>query len=310
MCNAGETPISVVTSQGHFNQTGTQGMAHYRLCCPDVWNIGYGDATFSYTPSGGHVANPGVLSVNVSLGNAGSIQPSCAADQACVFKVSTQGHVASCNTSNIPMVNAFPNRLCLSPLEICDDNVDNTGNDLIDCADPGCHITSSNWFDPPECTNNNQTTADCIEGIDGDGNPIYSDHCMHVDPLTGELIPYYCSYGDGDDGSMTGGRGFCCPAGERAVQDAFTGVWECREFTQCGVLPFHDCKVDFADSPLSWIESAYSPLNTDDWCVSQIPYLYHPESSVDMSTGCCYIQKYGGVGYYWDSQNVKIFGYE
>ncbi len=303
-CGPDEHEVAAVTAQGHFNQTGTQSMAPYKLCCPSNWGFGHGEPTFSYAPSTGHVGNPGTYSNNVLLGFQGSIKPSCSADEACVFKVSNQGHIASCDTPNHPMQNNFPNSLCLTPIEICDDSIDNTGDGLIDCASPTCYPSSENVFTPQECTGNNQTTDDCVLGIDSAGNPIYSDHCLDD---TG--TPFYCSYGDGDDGSMTGGRGFCCPAGERAVQDPFTGAWRCESFQQCGLAPY-ECKFDFDDFIFSWLGSVYSPANPGDWCVSQVPYLYNPESDVDMSTGCCYIPKYGGVGYYLDEQNVKIFGFE
>ena len=47
--------------------------------------------------------------------------------------------------------------------EICNDGIDNDGNNLIDCADPAC--TSD-----PACTPPPVTTEICNDGIDNDGN--------------------------------------------------------------------------------------------------------------------------------------------
>ena len=307
-CTADETNIGVVTSQGHFNQTGTQGMAPYRLCCPSAWNIGYGDATFSYAPSGGHVGNPGVYGVDVFLGNAGSIQSSCDVDEACVFRVSNQGHVASCDTPNHPMQNNFPNRLCLSLMEICDDGVDNTGDGLIDCASPACHPSSENSFVPQPCApgDNFQTTDFCVYFNETSGEWENDPDCIGPDPVTGEDTTYYCSYGASDDPDVHP-QGFCCPAGRYAIYDEDEERWECEVFSQCGVGSAWDCGYDFDDNWSQWFSSVYVD-DPENWCHSQVPNLYSPSISPERSTACCLIPKFGNIGYYVDAQNVRIWG--
>jgi hypothetical protein len=270
---------------------------------------------------------------------------SCPGGSVCILKLSnsTQGSVADCNNNAMPYQNNFQNRICCTPKEIFNDGIDNTGDGLIDCASPDCHQSPVNPT-PMECTpdtsgglpGNQQNTSECVRGSykDALGNDItdYYEHCIgpHPDPFdeTGwsdlsnwpSNFPgafqypvvnasYYCSYGIDDDGSQTGGRGFCCPPDTRAEYDDVLG-WECIDFAECGVGGSYPCKEDYRSGFDVWLSEYYSN-DANNWCVSRLPNYFNPLTyTFDRSMGCCFVYMYGKAGFYYHTNNVKIFGYE
>ena len=186
-------------------------------------------------------------------------------------------------------------KLVCEAVEICHDSIDNTGDGIVDCASPSCHPSNRNSFTPQLCTNNNQTTADCI------ANP---DHCSDNDGNR-----FYCSYGINDDPDT--GEGYCCPAGQYAQVDPDDGTVSCEDFTVCYAEGDDTlaCEFDHNTEFDDWLSSVYDGVDTSSLCVSVAPDYYEP-ATVDFtrSGACCEIQKYGTEDYYFDEQNVRIFG--
>ena len=215
----------------------------------------------------------------------------CNASEVCVFKISDpeQGHIADCNVDNTPMPNLYQHRLCCTPTEYCRDGRDNTGDGLIDCASPECHQSPIN-FEPQQCNpepeylladyGNWQNTSGCVIGNTGMGGgftTIYNSSCIGprnniaFESGWGLGLPwpqgfpdqydfpdvnasYYCSYGINDDGSQTGGEGFCCPTGTRAQYDEDLDMWECRDFEECGMDASRDCDDNYRfDNWAGWV---------------------------------------------------------
>ena len=221
----------------------------------------------------------------------------CNASEVCVFKISDpeQGHIADCNVDNTPMPNLYQHRLCCTPTEYCRDGRDNTGDGLIDCASPECHPSPIN-FEPQQCNPapedidaghvNWQNTSGCVIGNTGfpEYRTIYNSSCIgtNVSDIGFTLddwpqgfdtdyefpvlnASYYCSYGINDDGSNTTNQGFCCPTGTRAEFDSFNGVWECKDFSECGMGSDDDCKnADYRFGNWEpWLSSFYDDDEND-----------------------------------------------
>lgn len=205
-------------------------------------------------------------------------------------------HIASCEQPNVPYANDYDIEMCCSFNEICDNNIDDTGDGFVDCASPTCHPSALTGGVPQECSGNDQTTAYCLE------NP--SD-CTGPDGL-----PYYCSYGISDDPSVQP-QGFCCPAGEYAEYDSDENSWFCTIPDECGISGtelYHHCFADFDSNREDWLMSSYFG-DIGDWCVSQYPDFYDPLTDSDSrSAACCLIDQYGQTDYYVADSNVKVFG--
>jgi len=230
----------------------------------------------------------------------------CDVNEICVAKISNteQGHLADCNDNNLPFPNDFLYKICCEPTEYCQDDIDNTGDGNIDCASPTCHPSEDNLWVPQECTGNNQTSSNCVIGINSFGQPEYNETCIN-NPNGQE---YYCSYGQNDVYDV----GHCCPAGEIAFYDEFEDKWSCREPTQCGlgVLPQFFCEYNFLNEQNSWLNSVFSS-EIEEWCVSYLPKFHNPlniSNINDSSMGCCLIIQHAHLGYYYHGDNVKIFG--
>jgi hypothetical protein len=320
------TQKGVVSSQGHFALTNNVNRTYnFGLYCDSTLPT-TGDALFYFSDpnqalsdgslGSGHISitnTPGQTSFSAGLTL--GINPdtcrikstACNANEFCVFKTTNntnnQGHIADCNTPNTPMPNNYPNRLCCDSEveEICDDGIDNSGNGLIDCADPACHPSPVTLGKAQECTGNNQASDDCVS-LDASGNPVYSPHCLDASNNA-----FYCSYGDQEANP----EGFCCPAGTRARYDSWNDRWYCEEPTQCGVgnLPQFFCDYDFRTQKGNWFNSVFEG-GTDEWCVSRMPDYYNPVDNSESSMGCCFTTSYGGVGFYYKADNVKVFGTE
>jgi hypothetical protein len=236
---------------------------------------------------------------------------SCASGDVCVLKVSNQdqGTVADCRDAvDLPYQNDFRNRICCTPTEYCRDGIDNTGDNLIDCASPDCHASSVNpspqRCDPNPSPGNDQTTEDCVVGhtinpSTGVITPQFSPHCMGPDPtFPGAEMPYYCNYGFDDNSSIL--PGFCCPQGQwyDSAED------ECTDFQICGIESAHYCEHSFPIDESSWFSRLYN--GGDKWCHSHLPS-FRPTGK---SEACCPVMTHGTFGYYILDKNVKIFGYE
>jgi len=274
-----------------------------------IYNIG---STTFY--GSGHIAIPS-STVNFDNNaklyfaeNECTIKTNCEPDETCIARISNpeQGHIADCNNNNMPFQNAFQNKICCKPTEYCQDDIDNTGDGNIDCASPQCHPSDDNLWVPQECTGNNQTSDDCVIGLNPiNWAPIYNETC--VNNVNNQA--HYCSYGKNGNEFE---RGFCCPAGQIVKIHPLTGDYFCEEPTQCGVggLPFYDCDVDHRTNQPNWLTRIFSST-TEEWCVSQLPNFYNPLTELnDRSMGCCFIAQHGHSGFYYHSDNVKIFGYE
>lgn len=310
-----------VSKQGHFALTLNENITYsYKLFCDINLPETGGDILFSFSnpeqtlndgqKGTGHISVQNIpthtdFTGGVSLGISSDTcvfqNETCATNQFCVFKTPpNQGHIADCNTDS-PMIHAFQWNLCCASTvdEICNDGIDNSGNGLIDCADPACQQMDN--VPPQECTGNNQRTEDCVIGINGN-NPVYDPACL--DDLGNA---FYCSYGDYEEND----QGFCCPAGFRARFFPAQG-WQCREFTQCGDIspnPLRECDFDFRNNKQNWLNSLFQG-DLSDWCVSRMPNYYNPVDFTQTSMGCCFVSAYGGVGFYYKADNVKVFGVE
>lgn len=295
----GETIVGLVSMDGHFTAD-TSKEYPYALFCPVMWSIGYGSPSFKYAPylppeynGSGHVSSnenqfqEGTIKLGFGEG-ACNIKDSCSEQEACIFKTTEQGgHIADCTVPNKPMENSFNKYLCCSLIEVCDDNVDNDGNGLADCADPACYSSTNQT--PKECTGNNQTTQNCIE------NP---------EVCAGN----YCSYGKSDKSGTQGTqtKGFCCPKGSYSKQNE-QGNWYCENSPTCGIEEQDQCTHEFKTDIYRWIDSKYQE-NETKWCNSQVPELQSPEIYPEQSAACCTVQKYGEENYRIDKDNIKIYG--
>ncbi len=279
----------------------------------------FSDPNVLYTVNGvnirgsGHVALPANTDVTfqgnstLKLPTACVLKSECEATEFCVARISgAQGHLADCENGTMPQENTYQNKICCGAEEYCADSVDNTGDGNIDCASPTCHPSEGNSYVPQECTGNNQRSEDCILSISSTGDVTYNESCLNNN---NQDAAFYCSYGEYNEFE----RGFCCPAGEIARLDPhIPGEYFCEEPTQCGVggLPFYDCDVDHRTNQPNWLTRIFSST-TEEWCVSQLPNFYNPLTELnDRSMGCCFIAQHGHGGFYYHSDNVKIFGYE
>ncbi|PIN80224.1 hypothetical protein COV13_03975 [Candidatus Woesearchaeota archaeon CG10_big_fil_rev_8_21_14_0_10_32_9] len=293
--------VGLVSMDGHF--TGNLEMGSpYGLFCPSTWSLGYGEPSFKYAGylppvynGSGHVSNTTstltTFQGEIKLGfgaNACSMKSSCDTNEACIFKSADvdNGHVADCSADNYPMENTFANKLCCQLIEVCDDNADNDGDGLIDCADSDCQEVQVLSKPPVECTANNQTTEFCL------ANP-------------GICNNQYCSYGVYDNSTLQP-QGFCCGKGTYSVYDPLYG-WSCQASEICGIDAARPCTYDFSSSLMSWLSSYYQG-DENSWCVSEIPDLYSPDFTPDQSAACCLIPKFGEDNYYVEQGNVRIFG--
>lgn len=298
----GKSIVGIVSADGHFTGDLSKGYP-YGLFCPDTWSKGYGEPSFNYAGylppeynGSNHVSGASSSTTDfggvIKLGfgaNACSVKSSCASNEACIFKISDSdnGHIADCSTPDYPTENSYENKLCCQLVEVCDDNYDNDGDGLIDCADSDCQGNFVSGIPPVECTDNNQTTEFCL------ANP---DVCNDA----------YCSYGIYDNSSLQS-QGFCCPKGTYSVQNPDTLEWSCIGSEQCGISEGTNCNYDFGSNLVSWLGSYYNG-DANSWCVSQVPSLYSPDFTPDQSAACCLIPKFGEDNYYVDQGNVRIFG--
>jgi hypothetical protein len=235
----------------------------------------------------------------------------------------SNAHIAGCkNTSSPPGAGGENfNTVLANPLtEVCDNSRDDTLDGSADCADTACHPTPTD-NNPEECTGNNQTTDDCVIGINSTtGETIWADWCKNNQ--TGDA--YYCSYGRDDDnttdldGNPTANpQGFCCEQGERAERNPLTGEVTCQNFDECySETSFNPtCEFDFENTSeryFDWFSAEYDG-DASDYCVSARADYYseldNGSVTQDRSSACCRINKHGKSGYYFDDgDNVKIFG--
>jgi len=236
----------------------------------------------------------------------------------------SNAHIAGCKNASAPQGAGGENfnTVLANPLtEVCDNSRDDTLDGSADCADTVCHPSIENSNTPQECTGNNQTTNDCVIGINSTtGETIWADWCKNNQ--TGDA--YYCSYGVDDDNTTAlnasptaDPKGFCCPEGERAERDPVTGDVSCVGFSQCysESLPDPTCEFDFENTSeryFDWFNEEYSG-DPGEYCVSaRAEYFAEIDgggSVEDRSSACCRINKHGKSGYYFDEgNNVKIFG--
>jgi hypothetical protein len=235
----------------------------------------------------------------------------------------SNAHIAGCKNASAPPGAGGENfnTVLANPLtEVCDNSRDDTLDGSADCADTACHPSIENSNTPQECTGNNQTTDDCVIGINSTtGETIWADWCKNNQ--TGDA--YYCSYGVDDDnttdldGNPTADpEGFCCPEGQRAELNPATGEVTCQSFAQCYIESGSStCDFDFENTTeryFDWFNEEYAGDSTD-YCVSARADYYSGldggGSVEDRSSACCRINKNGKSGYYFDDgENVKIFG--
>lgn len=281
----------------------------YFLCCGDYFTEpDVGDPNFYLHDDGGQGLISSIdypytsgltgVSLSESLNSCRVTSDSCGEIEHCVFRMSSENNsfVSDCVNDNLPLENSFDLNFCCAIQEVCDDNIDNSGDGLIDCASPTCHPSAFNAGTPQECTGNIQTSDYCLNNPNDCSGP--------------EGLPYYCSYGRQDDPAEQP-QGFCCPAGEYAEYNSFTNAWECIEPDKCGIDASdfsQHCFVDFETQTTDWFSSSFDG-NIIDWCVSNYPNFYDPLTTLEKrSSACCFVEIFAVEDYYVANRNVKIYG--
>lgn len=298
-----------MTIQGYMAELGYP--EGYYIFCPDVWDARTSDPQISiYEAAIYEGLAQGPITTNLSHGRnyniAGNINSctiravgsenfGCAMQEACIARVSENGHITSCEDDIEDGVERnYQNSLCCEVVEDCTTMTDNTGDGFGGCASVQCHESVFTGFTPQECTGTAQTSSYCIE------NP---EDCTASDDVV-----YYCSHGLFDDPNVQS-QGFCCPAGTYAEYLDFVG-WTCTESTECGIDPvLNECGFDINLDFEGWIDSNFEG-NPQNWCYSALPELFSPISSnpSSSSAACCFVDFYGTQDYYIIQGNVRIFG--
>ena len=331
-CSGDRVKVGDVTDDGHYAENSSVGL--YNLCCNEVIFDENNSEGWRWSDNAGmgHVQEPNrtveydflrnITSTTPAEARAitGSLNNTLDDDEACMFRMSngSNAHIAGCKNTSAPPGAGGENfdTVLANPLtEVCDNSRDDTLDGSADCADTACHPSPENNNKAQECTGNNQTTEDCINSTTGE----IKDWCKNNQ--TGDA--YYCSYGVDDDnttalnGSPTADpEGFCCPEGQRALENPATGKVECQSFSQCysEFLADPTCEFDFENTTeryFDWFNEEYN--GSSYYCVSaRTDYYANIEGGgtvEDRSSACCRINKHGKSGYYFDEgNNVKIFG--
>ena len=332
-CSSGFTIAGYVSSDGHYTTDSTLNNFPYKLCCVN-YGMGSGAISFKYAQDPPGSTGQGSVSINSTFTNfSGAVklgfQNSCylkqtpcdnAASEVCIFKTSNSSdgnlanwkvvadnsQIADCTTPNTPTANSYPNYVCCKLSEICDNGVDDDQDGYIDCADQDCnHYTARTT--PEFCTGSPYNTSTCVYVIRHEnGAPppttVYNITCQGQPPITPSDLHFYCSYGRNNQYS----QGLCCPQGKIASSD--NGNWTCGDPEICGIDSPKPCAYDFDTNNAQWMNTPYNG-NPNTWCQSNVSYLWSPNIIPTMDTACCYIAQNGGVGYYTDPNNVRIFGY-
>ena len=330
-CSSGFTIAGYVSSDGHYTTDSTLNNFPYKLCCVN-YGMGSGAISFKYAQDPPGSTGQGSVSINSTFTNfSGAVklgfQNSCylkqtpcdnAASEVCIFKTSNSSdgnlanwkvvadnsQIADCTTPNTPTANSYPNYVCCKLSEICDNGVDDDQDGYIDCADQDCnHYTARTT--PEFCTGSPYNTSTCVYVIRHEnGAPppttVYNITCQGQPPNP-EGLHFYCSYGRNNQYS----QGLCCPQGK--IETFANNKWSCEDPEICGPSP-KSCAYDFDTNNAQWMNTPYNG-NPNTWCQSNVSYLYSPNIIPTMDTACCYIAQNGGVGYYTDPNNVRIFGY-
>ncbi len=312
-CVSPYNAIGKVSGDGHFNSS-LSGVEPNYLCCRYLATVSGVPSTFNVS-SDGHISVNSTFtyfpekisvdydSVNVELDSC-YLKDDCALNNAeeCLFNVANSSAtvVDNSHVSDCDITDRGAQLCCKFKEKNCSNGIDDDGDTFMDCADTDCQISDShpNAF---VCTGSPLISDYCVQlsrntftGVD---TTTYNPLCRGVDSNY-----YYCSYSQ-----VTPGTGVCCPSGQKASYDVFSG-WTCVDSERCG-LSIPTCDYDFDDSKPLWESSIYDYVADMDWCVTQIPNLYDPDNlTIERSTGCCLIAFDGEVNYFTDDTNVKIYG--
>ncbi len=331
--------VAYVTGQGHFSMDDT-GSTHGLFCderivthrtdnYPVFWySDDYGMGHVSFNNDIMDFDQPAMLGFSEDS-NCKIREDGCGPSplEVCVVRVGNaeQSHVVDCNKDNYPIANSFQGHICCEVTEYCRDGIDNTGNDLIDCADPQCHGAEPPRFTEPrrcdideevwqEGESFHQDTENCVLSFNRAENDLevieYDERC-HT-PVSDEY--HYCSYGGIYDGEHDvlredTGVGYCCPKGYYSMYNETTESWQCEEYTDyCGITEDTPCAYNFYVDNEDWITKRFTG-NESDYCHTTIPRLRVMSPSGGKSEICCPEKGLGTADYFVLDKNIRIFGH-
>ena len=119
-----------------------------------------------------------------------------------------------CPEGTVLDTNASGDYYCKATQELCFNNIDDDGDDMIDCADDDCNTFTGN---PAQaCTGSTNESRDYLN---------YS-YPRRGPPVLENNYPFYCSYGWTEEETT----GHCCP------QQSYWKDGACRQDQQCEIL--------------------------------------------------------------------------